>query len=145
MHIYLIQNTTAFINDYGCNPHCHLNEFTTRWIKYLSKFPISWKFRGILGGEGWKRVYIYFELYFSAIFLSNYCEQISYKSVHAYCIEEDKFSMKIFHESDKCQNFLKIVKIPIFWWNPEMGQQYWTFPRKSWILIINRPSFTLIF
>ena len=110
----LIQDTTAFITDHGCTPSCHFNEFTTWWIKYLSKFPISWKFREILGGGHWKRVYIYFESYFSAIFLPNYHEQISYKCVHAYSIQEDKFSIKIFHESDKCQNFLKIAKISIF-------------------------------
>ena len=111
---YLIQDTTAFITDYGCTPHCRFNEFTMWWIKYLSQFPISWKFREILGGMGWKRVYIYFELCFSAIFLPNYEVQISYKCVHASSIEEDKFSTKIFHESDKCQNFLKIAEIPIF-------------------------------
>ncbi len=37
-------------------------------------------------------MYIYFDLYFCVIFLPNYIEQISYKSVHAYYIEEDKCS-----------------------------------------------------
>ncbi len=41
---------------------------------------------------------------------SNYHEQISYKSVHAYYFDEDKFSVKIFHESANVKIFSKLQK-----------------------------------